>query len=187
MVPRKVIEPSTGGLTLTAHEHETQATGVGHRLPRAVAIIGGIGFVALGLWGMLGPRSFFDAVATFEPYNRHFLQDIGAFQIGLGAVLLLAAVPRRTDELALALLGVGVGALFHTVSHIVGQDLGGTPSTDIPVFGAIAILLLGAGALRWRQTVSATERDHSLSWTGRSAPTRTPSPSGGSDGEVPAP
>lgn len=101
---------------------------------------------------MLDPRLFFDAVATFEPYNRHFLQDIGAFQIGLGAVLLLAVLPGRVDGLALALLGVGIGATFHFISHIVGRDLGGTPETDIPVFGVVALLLLTAGALRWRHT-----------------------------------
>jgi hypothetical protein len=41
---------------------------------------------------MVDPRSFFTALAAFEPYNQHFIQDIGAFQIGLGAVLLLAGV-----------------------------------------------------------------------------------------------
>src|SRR5215217_285415 len=97
---------------------------------------------------MIGPHSFFDAVATFEPYNRHFLQDIGAFQVGLGAVLLLAVVP-RADALAAAL--VGVGAALHAVSHMVGHDLGGTPETDIPLFTALALLLLVAGGVRWRQ------------------------------------
>ena len=135
---------------MAAHERDTQATTLGHRLPRIVALLGGVAFVALGVWALLGPRSFFDAVATFEPYNRHFLQDIGAFQIGLGAVLLLAALPGRVDGLALALLGVGIGATFHFISHIVGRDLGGNPETDIPVFGVIALLLLAAGVLRWR-------------------------------------
>ena len=96
------------------------------------------------------PRSFFDAVARFEPYNRHFLQDIGAFQVGLGAVLLLAGVPRRADGLAIALVGVGVGAALHVVSHVVGRDLGGTPATAIPSFAALAVLLLAAGGLRRR-------------------------------------
>ena len=77
---------------------------------------------------MVNPRSFFAALATFEPYNQHFLQDVGAFQMGLGVVLLLAGVPGRADGLTVALVGVGVGAAFHTVSHVVGRDLGGTPS-----------------------------------------------------------
>ena len=120
-------------------------------LPKIVAMVGGIGFVALGAWAMVDPRSFFDALATFDPYNQHFLQDIGAFQIGLGTVLLLAAISARADGLTVALVGVGVGAAFHTVSHIVGHDLGGTPESDIPVFTAMSALLLAAGALRWTQ------------------------------------
>jgi hypothetical protein len=99
---------------------------------------------------MLDPASFFASVARFDPYNQHFLQDIGAFQIGLGAVLLLAGVLAGTDALATALVGTGVGAAIHAVSHVVGAELGGTPATDIPVFGAIAILLLAGGAIRWR-------------------------------------
>ena len=68
-------------------------TSVGEALPRAVAIVSGIGFVALGVWAMADPHSFFEAVARFEPYNQHFLQDVGAFQVGLGVVLLLQACP----------------------------------------------------------------------------------------------
>ena len=140
---------------MAAHERDRQSAALEHWVPRAVAIIGGVGFVALGLWAMVAPRSFFDALATFEPYNRHFLQDIGAFQVGLGVVLLLASLPGRTDGLAVALVGVGVGAALHTVSHIVGRDLGGTPETDIPVFAGFAVLLLAAGAVRWRHARGA--------------------------------
>ncbi len=129
--------------------HDTRSSALRHRLPRAVAIVLGAGFVALGVWAMLDPRSFFDALATFEPYNHHFLQDIGAFQVGLGVVLLLAGVPARADGLTVALVGVGVGAALHTVSHIVGHNLGGTPETDIPFFAVLAILLLAAGGVRW--------------------------------------
>ena len=100
---------------------------LGTRMPRAVAIVVGVGFIALRLWVMVDPRSFFELLATFEPYNQHFVQDIGAFQVGLGMVLLLAGMPVRADGLTVALVGVGVGTALHTVSHIVGRDLGGTP------------------------------------------------------------
>ena len=83
---------------------------------------------------MIGPRSFFDELATFEPYNQHLIQDIGAFQIGLGAVLVLAALRDLRDPLVVGLVGVGVGMVAHVVSHAVGHDLGGTPEVDIPVF-----------------------------------------------------
>ena len=125
---------------------------MGTRLPRAVAIVGGVGFVAFGAWAMVDPRSFFEALAAFEPYNQHFLQDVGAFEIGLGAVLLLAGVPFRPDGLTVALVGVGVGAALHAVSHVVGQDLGGTPERDIPAFVGMAALLLTAGWFRWSHT-----------------------------------
>lgn len=123
---------------------------VGNALPRVVAIVGGIGFFSLGLWAMADPRSFFEALARFEPYNQHFLQDVGAFQVGLGMVLLLAGLSARADCLTVALIGVGVAATLHTVSHIVGRDLGGVPDRDIPAFAVIAAILLAAGVSRWR-------------------------------------
>lgn len=118
---------------------------------RIVALVGGVFLLGGGLWAMLAPRSFFDAAATFEPYNRHFLLDIGAFQIGLGAVLLLATARPRAEALAAALLGVGVGSVAHVVSHAVTHHLGGTPETDIPFFSILTVLLLTGGAARWRQ------------------------------------
>ena len=120
------------------------------RLPTAVAIVAGIGYLALGTWAMADPRSFFDAVATFDPYNAHFVQDIGAFQIGLGVVLVLAA--SRADGLAAALLGVGMGTAAHTLSHVIGRDLGGSPQTDIPAFGILAFVLLAAGVIALGRT-----------------------------------
>jgi hypothetical protein len=117
---------------------------------RVAAIAGGIGFLAPGVWAMVDPRSFFAALAAFEPYNQHFLQDIGAFQIGLGAVLLLAGAWVRATALTIALLGVGVGAAAHALSHVIGRNLGGTPQSDIPLFSVMAVLLLAAGWARWR-------------------------------------
>jgi hypothetical protein len=124
-------------------------------LPRVVAVVGGAGFVAAGVWAMLDPRSFFGAVARFEPYNQHFLQDVGAFQVGLGIVLLLAGLSGRADGLTVALVGVGVAATLHTVSHLVGRDLGGVPGRDIPTFAVIAAILLVAGGWRWRHVRAA--------------------------------
>ncbi|MDX1657851.1 MAG: hypothetical protein R3343_03435 [Nitriliruptorales bacterium] len=117
---------------------------------RVITLIGGGLFALWGLWALLAPRSFFDALATFEPYNPHFLHDIGAFQLGLGAVLLLAAFPQRIDGLAAALVGVGLGGVAHVTAHVVDADLGGTPETDIPFLGVLALALLIAGVARLR-------------------------------------
>lgn len=128
----------------------TRSSSISGSFPLAVSALAGLFFVGSGLWAMIVPTSFFDTAATFQPYNRHFVQDIGAFQIGLGMVLLLAARPGRFDGPTAALVGVGVGSAAHVVSHVIGRDLGGNPATDIPVFTVLALLLLVAGALRYR-------------------------------------
>ena len=124
----------------------------GSRSGAALMAVGvGAGLVALGLWAMVDPRSFFEGIALFEPYNQHFLQDLGALQIGLGAVLLLAGLIPTLDALTVALVGVGIGAALHAFSHVIGIDLGGRPAIDIPVFGGLAVVLLLVGAMRWRR------------------------------------
>ena len=115
------------------------------RATRVVLGIGGVFFTAFGLWAFLAPSAFFDAVATFEPFNSHFVRDIGAFQLGLGAVLLLALLP--WPAAAVALVGAGVGAAAHAIGHVLDRDLGGSPATDIPTFALVALVLLLVG---WR-------------------------------------
>ncbi len=117
------------------------------RVARAIAIVGGVSTLGAGIWAMAGPRSFFDTLARFDPYNQHLIQDIGAFQVGLGAVLLLA-VWLTNDGLTVALLGAGLGSAAHVISHVIGRELGGNPGLDIPAFTIVAALLLGAGLAR---------------------------------------
>lgn len=120
------------------------------RLSGIATAIGAVAFLPFGLWAMFAPRSFFDQLAKFEPYNQHFIQDIGAFQLGLGAALALSAFRPRREGATVALLGGGIGAAAHAVSHVVGHDLGGKPASDIPMFTVIAVVLLAAGVLRAR-------------------------------------
>lgn len=121
-------------------------------LPRAVALIGGIGYAGLGIWALAAPSAFFESIALFEPYNRHLIQDIGAFQIGLSAVLLLAAISPRPDALAVALLGTGIGSIAHLASHVAGIGLGGNPAVDLPSLSLLGGVLVAAGLVRWRWT-----------------------------------
>lgn len=118
------------------------------KMPARIAAFGGAVLVFFGLWAMVGPTSFFEQLAKFEPYNQHLLQDVGAFQLGLGAVLLLAL--RYSDSLASGLLGVGLGSSAHVVSHVVGADLGGTPALDIPVLALLSGALVVGGVMRVR-------------------------------------
>jgi hypothetical protein len=116
------------------------------------AAVGTLFFLGSGLYALIAPESFYDNLATFEPYNQHFIQDIGSFSIGLGAVLLIAWLRPGIDALTVAFLGTGIGGVAHTISHIIGNDLGGNPERDIPFFTVIALLLLGTGVWRLRES-----------------------------------
>lgn len=118
---------------------------------KLVAIGAGSLFLLFGVFAMVSPSAFYDSLARFEPYNAHFIQDIGAFQIGLGAVLLFGAL-LTSDALAATTLGVGVGSVAHLVSHIAGLDAGGTPLVDVPFFSLLGAVLLATGWRRLRAT-----------------------------------
>lgn len=119
------------------------------KFPKIVAILAGIGFLAFGLWAFVAPEPFFENVARFEPYNEHFLHDIGAFQIAIGAMLLLAATMR--DALYAALGGATIGQIVHIASHVMDADQGENQETTIPFLAILGGLLLVATLIRSRQ------------------------------------
>jgi len=119
------------------------------KLEKAVAGLVGLFFVAFGFWSFIKPSSFYAQIAGFGSYNRHFLHDIGAFQIGIGATLLLAAL--WNDALGVALAGAGLGSVFHAVAHWWDRHLGGRAS-DPYVLTALAAVLVAAALARRRST-----------------------------------
>lgn len=106
------------------------------------AILGLITLV-LGIWAFVAPMSFFEVLAPFEPYNRHFLHDAGVLQIGVGVSMLLAAARRSPVEVALG--GFVAFEALHVVSHVIDRDLGGRPAFDITALTVLA--LAGVAAL----------------------------------------
>lgn len=117
-----------------------------------VSALGAVFFIGPGLWAFIDAESFYDELAPFEPYNEHFIHDIGAFQLGIGAAL-AAAVWRRTDALFAALAGAAVGSVFHTLAHFVDHDLGGKDS-DVFVFAAVTVLLAAGAFVSLREARS---------------------------------
>ena len=122
------------------------------RFTTIVLWVAGLFFLAPGIYAFVAPHSFYDQLATFPPYNRHLIHDVGAFQVGIGAALLFAW--RWSDASFVALAGAGAGASVHFVSHIIDHDLGGETSQTV-VFGLLAVLLLLAAAGRWRAMSAA--------------------------------
>jgi predicted anti-sigma-YlaC factor YlaD len=116
----------------------------------AIAGAAAASFLIFGLWPFFDSFSFYEEVADYPPYNAHFLHDVGAFQIGLGAVLVFALIWPR-DAILVALLGTGVAAAFHFVAHVEDEELGGTTSQTITL-GLLSVLLLGGAAWQWART-----------------------------------
>jgi hypothetical protein len=123
------------------------------RFVTVVVIAVGLFNLAIGIWAFVAPRSFFDALATFPPYNEHFLHDAGAFQMGLGVALLAAL--RIRDGLVVAMIGGAVAGVVHTLSHIIDSDLGGK-ATDPIGLGFLAAALVFALIVHSRDRSEAT-------------------------------
>jgi hypothetical protein len=111
----------------------------------AAVFISGLFMLALGIWAFFAPASFADFVAF--PYNRHLLHDVGAFQIGLGAAVLLALL--WADGVMVVLAGYVVGTGFHLASHIIDRHIGGH-GYDPLVLGLLVVVGLAGMYARVR-------------------------------------
>lgn len=110
-----------------------------------IAAVAGLVLLAGGFWALFAPASFAD-FAGF-PAHTHFSHDLGAFQLGIGATLLLATI--WGDALAVALAGFAVAGTVHAINHIVDLDEGGAVWQLV----LLAVLSVAAGtglALRLR-------------------------------------
>jgi hypothetical protein len=77
---------------MTSHTNSTTVTAsrrLGQPYVAAILALAGTGMLAAGIWAGAAPRSFARFVAF--PDHEHFLHDLGAFQVGIGAVSLLVA------------------------------------------------------------------------------------------------
>lgn len=110
------------------------------------AWIFGLLTVVFGIWALAAPASFFRNIGTYGPYNRHFIHDVGAFQIGIGVSLLAGAA--GWDGLLVALFGFAVGSIFHELSHVMDRHIGGR-STDPIGLGLLAAISVTVAALAW--------------------------------------
>ena len=117
------------------------------RTVRAVTAGLALVLLAVGLWALLAPQSFFDRAATFPPYNEHLIHDIGAFAIGLGGCLVAGLLVR--DALLAVLAGATAFAIPHFAAHVADRDLGGTAS-DPYTYGAVAVMFGALTLLRAR-------------------------------------
>jgi len=122
--------------------HQQRRVGRASRIfVRLVVLVCGVSMLAVGLWALLAPVSFARWI-SFPPYNEHLIHDAGAFQIGIGAVVLLSLL--SADALTVALGGFVVGGTLHVFNHAMDSHLGGHASDTWLLAGQV---LLAAAAL----------------------------------------
>ncbi|MGE5291860.1 MAG: PPOX class F420-dependent oxidoreductase [Micromonosporaceae bacterium] len=129
------------------YDQTSPGTQDGGRLFVTLVLLGaGALMLAAGVWCVASPRSF----ATFAgfPYSKHFIHDAGAFQIGIGTTLLLAAV--WADAAAAALAGFLAGNTVHAVNHVADLNAGGH-AADGWALGVVSLLVLVALVRRLRR------------------------------------
>jgi hypothetical protein len=107
------------------------------RLGFVSAVLGVVLFAGGGVWAMVWPKSFFEQLATYPPYNHHLFHDLGAFQLGIAAALVAGMASR--PALAVGLWGGTVGATAHAIAHWLDIELGGRAS-DAPSLALVAVV-----------------------------------------------
>lgn len=126
-----------------------------------VALLG-IPQLAIGLWAVLAPASWFDSFPGFDPrvvaadppYNAHLATDAGAGFLATGVALLLAAAWARRQPAILALVSYLVLAVPHALFHTATPSSSLTTAEQVVNAGSLwTSALLGvvllAGAARW--------------------------------------
>lgn len=112
--------------------------------------------VGVGLWQLLLPRVFYDVgpvpghawVALLPPYNEHLMRDVGALNLSVAVVLVVAAVTLERRLTRIALVSYLVFSLPHFVFHTThlqhfppGEAVGQTIALAIAVLLPVALLL----------------------------------------------
>jgi hypothetical protein len=105
------------------------------------ALLTGIGAsqIALALWQVVSPGTFFQAIADFGDQNQHYIRDNAAFPFAVGVGLLLAV--SRPAWRVPVLVVTAVWYLAHAVNHLV--DIGEADPSWIGPFDFGALLLSG--------------------------------------------
>ena len=106
--------------------------------------------LAVGVWATFGPRGFYDDfpgggrvwVAADGPYNEHLVRDVGALNLALTVVTVVAAVTLARAAVvaaAVAWLVYSVPHLMYHARHLDVYDTGDQVATIVALAGALVL------------------------------------------------
>ena len=117
--------------------------------PLLIGTVSACGLLMLvaGAWALASPSTFADVVG-FDRAGEHFLHDAGAFQLGIGAGLILALIWR--DPLTVVLTGFLIANTAHAVNHATDLHLGGRRA-DAWLLAGLSLVVAAALLRRLRR------------------------------------
>jgi hypothetical protein len=124
MAQHDVPAPAARGVTEMGN-----ATVSNRKSVAAILAATGVPQALIGLWALLAPHDFYRDfgpgggwVSALGPYDEHLVRDVGGLFLGLGTLLVIAAI-RSGRELTLTAVAVWLlFALPHTVYHLLNLD-----------------------------------------------------------------
>jgi hypothetical protein len=125
---------------------------------RAILLVFGVSQLALALWMIVSPGSFFDSIAGFGAENDHYIRDNATFPLAIGVGLLVAA--GRPSWRFPVLLISAVWYLAHSVNHLVDigeSDPGWVGPADFVVILLTGVALLGLALIAARADTRAAD------------------------------
>jgi hypothetical protein len=121
---------------MSEHEPAGRAT----RLAlRTLIVVAGAYHLALGAFMVVAPKTFYDKLGPFGPYNDHYVRDNSAFYLALGVALLVAVARVRWQVPLLALATLQYG--LHVLNHI--WDIDDADPTWVGPVDAVVLALIG--------------------------------------------
>jgi uncharacterized membrane protein len=106
---------------------------------RTLVMVAGVYHLALGAFMVAAPKTFYDKIGPFGPYNDHYVRDNATFYIALGIALLVAVARVRWQVPLLALAALQYAV--HVLNHI--WDIDDADPTWVGPVDAVALALIG--------------------------------------------
>jgi hypothetical protein len=111
----------------------------------------------IGLWALLAPHSFYSDfglggqgwVETLGSYDQHLVRDVGALFVGLGVLLIIAAVRGQRSLSVVAAIVWLIFAIPHAIYHFfnlgpydTGDAIANVIAIGWTVVGGVLVLVL---------------------------------------------
>jgi hypothetical protein len=139
---------------------------------RGCLLVLAVSALTVGLWALLVPRSFYDDfplpgrawVSTLGPYNEHLVRDVGALNLALGVLLVVAAVLLERRLVQISLVAYLAYAVPHFIFHAstghafpLGDNIANLITLGLAVLLPLVLLaLVGRPGGRQTSTMEST-------------------------------